>query len=134
MKTAIDTSALFAIFNNESNAPRWVAHLTKARAEGRLVICDVVYAELAAGFKEIALLDQAIAKLGIVFEAVNPESAFLAGRIHRLYRDAKGPRQRMIPDFLIGSHALCQTDRLAAADRGYFRDYFEDLSLLTVET
>jgi len=37
----------------------------------------------------------------------------------------------MIPDFLIGSHVLRQSDRLAAMDRGYLRRYFPKLTILT---
>ena len=37
----------------------------------------------------------------------------------------------MIPDFLIGGHALRQSNRLAAVDRGYLRRYFPKLKILT---
>jgi predicted nucleic acid-binding protein len=132
MKTAIDTSALLAILKNERSSELWVACLAEARASGSLVICDVVYSELSAGFSEVELLDEALSKLGVEYEPMNRESAFLAGAIYRAYRDSKGPRERMIPDFLIGAHASRQADQLAAADRGYFQDYFEDLAVLTI--
>lgn len=48
----------------------------------------------------------------------------------RAYRDAGGPREYPIPDFLIAAHAQTQTNRLAAIDRGYLRRYFADLPLL----
>lgn len=38
----------------------------------------------------------------------------------------------LIPDFLIAAHAQIDCDRLAAADRGYLRRYFPELSLLMI--
>lgn len=47
MKTAIDASVLLAIFNAEADARSWLRLLIEARRECRLLICDVVYAEIA---------------------------------------------------------------------------------------
>jgi hypothetical protein len=46
------------------------------------------------------------------------------------YRREGGPRQHLIPDFLIAAHAQVQCNRLAAIDRGYLRRYFPKLKLL----
>lgn len=130
MKTAVDSSVLLAIFNDEPGSRAWVKCLIDARREGQLVICDVAYAELAPAFAAEFDLQDALGKLGISFEAVTSASAWKAGVSYRAYRDAGGPREHLIPDFLIAAHALVQTDRLAATDRGYLRSYFAELSLL----
>lgn len=130
MKTAIDSSALLAIFNGEPDANVWLEILIRARAEGRLVVCDVVYAELAPAFADEAGLRTQLDRLGIGFEPVSPAAAFRAGTLFRTYREAGGKRELMIPDFLIAAHAGVDADRLVAADRGYLRRYFADLPLL----
>ena len=130
MKTAIDTSVLLSVFKAESDANAWLDRLVRARREGQLVVCDVVYAELTPAFSEHEELSKTLAKLGVAFEAVSPAAAWRAGHSFRAYRDAGGPREHLIADFLIAAHAEVQADRIAAVDRGYLRRYFADLPLL----
>jgi hypothetical protein len=133
VKTAVDSSVLLAIFNDEPGARAWLKCLIDARREGQLVICDAAYAEVAPAFAAESELQEALSKLGVSFDAITPASAWKAGVSFRDYRDAGGPRKRLIPDFLIAAHALMQADRLAAADRGYLRGYFAELPLLAPE-
>jgi len=130
VKTAIDSSVLLAVFNDEPDGPAWLEVLIQARREGQLVVCDLVYAELAPAFVAEDDLRQALSKLGVAFDAVSPAAAWRAGLSFRAYRDAGGPREHLVPDFLIGAHAEVQADRLAAVDRGYIRRYFAEVPLL----
>jgi hypothetical protein len=129
MKLALDSSVLHKIFNQEAGAEEWLDALIQARREGRLVVCEVVYAELAPAFLKQSQLDSILAKLGAQFDPIQPEAAWLAGRIFKAYRRKAGPREYLIPDFLIAAHAQMQADQLAAIDRGYLRRYFPDLPL-----
>ena len=133
MITAVDSSVLLAIFNDEAGADQWMETLIQARLEGRLVICDIVYAEIAAGFEDQASLDQQLESLGISLLQATSEAAWKAGKVFRLYRQNGGPREHLIPDFLIATHAQTHANRLAAIDRGYLRRWFKDLRLLTAD-
>jgi hypothetical protein len=130
MTTAIDTSVLIAIAKGEAGAQAWTDLLASARAEGELVICDIVAAEFFALLLDEGKFRKSLTALGVVFDATSIESARLAGRIFSTYRRQAGPREHLVPDFLIGAHARRQADRIAAIDRGYLRRYFPRLRIL----
>ncbi len=131
MITAVDTSVLIAIAKGEPGAHRWTDLLAAARADGELVICDVVAAEFFALLLDERRFQQSLSGLGIVFSAAALDAARLAGRIFRDYRRKGGPREHLIPDFLVGAHAQRQADQIAAIDRGYLRAYFPRLRIIT---
>lgn len=130
MILAVDTSALLAIFKGEPSARGWMRLLALAGRRGRTVVCDVVAAEVSARFPSEIQFSEALASLGIEFDPIGLAAATLAGRLHAAYRQEGGPRQHLIPDFLIGAHAARQADSLAAIDRGYLRRYFDGLKVI----
>lgn len=131
MLTAIDSSVLWSIFRGEDDARAWVDLLVAARRESSLIICDIVFAEIAPFFRNLEDLDSRLESLGVEYDAIDRASAFTAGEIFKTYRQEGGPREHLIPDFLVGAHALSRAGSLAARDRGYLRRYFPGLRILT---
>ena len=130
MRTAIDSSVLLCILRRQAGWETWRATLSRAAEEGSLALCPVVFAECSIGF---ASADEALTNLDllcIAYDPIAPAAAYLAGQMFLRYRREGGPRQHVIPDFLIAAHASVQADRLAAIDRGYLRTYFPELALL----
>ncbi|CAN5807235.1 type II toxin-antitoxin system VapC family toxin [soil metagenome] len=130
MRTAVDSSVLLCILRQQPGWEQWRATLTRAAEEGGLVLCPVVFAECSAGFAHAKEAQAKLDSLCLVYDAFSPECAYLAGQIFLRYRREGGPRQHLIPDFLIAAHASTQADRLAAIDRGFLRTYFPALPLL----
>jgi predicted nucleic acid-binding protein len=130
MKLALDASVLLTVFKQEPGAEDWIEVLIQARRQGPLMLCEIVYAEIAPAFESRAELDKVLADLGANLDPVGADAAWLAGQTFKRYRAEGGPREHLIPDFLIAAHATVQADRLAAKDRGYLRRYFPDLVVL----
>jgi predicted nucleic acid-binding protein len=130
MRLGVDSSVVLAVLKGEPDGASWLDLLIVLRATHALVICGVTYAELSAVFASERVLQEKLAALGIGYDSVSPATAFLAGRIFADYRKMGGPRPNLVPDFLIGAHALNQADGLLAADRGYLRTCFRALKVL----
>jgi|SRR5947209_7576881 len=130
MIVAVDTSVLIAIGKAERDAETWIDLLASVRSEGELVICEVVVAEYFALLLDEEEFRENLRDLGIGFSPSSLGSAQLAGRIFRAYRREGGPREHLVPDFLIGAHAQSQAGSIAAIDRGFLRRYFPRLKVL----
>ena len=132
MITAIDTSVLLDVFIPDPVfGPASRQALEHCDLVGSSIVCEAVYAELAAYFASADQLNHALRTCDIAVIGGNLEAVFAAGRAWKAYRLAGGKRERIMTDFLIGGHALKLADRLLTRDRGFYRRYFRGLSVVT---
>jgi predicted nucleic acid-binding protein len=131
MITAVDTSILLDVLTDDpAHAPQSEALLAHAFQQGSLMICPVVYAELAPSARDRRELDGWLQRGGIRIVALTAEHGYAGGLAHAAYRKAGGKRDRVLADFLIGAHALQEANRLLTRDRGFYRKYFAGLEIL----
>ena len=131
MITAVDTNVLLDVLLGDPRfGPASRAALRGAAAEGALIVSTTVAAELAAAYEQPERSVQALGRLGIELVPDDGDIAVDAGRSWRRYRRAGGTRRRILPDFLIASHAMHVADRLLSRDRGFYRSHFERLELI----
>lgn len=128
MITAVDTSVVLDEFlGDEHFGTRSREWLRDAYERGAILLCDVVYAELVPAFNDRDELNQALRDANISVSPINTGIAYEAGRRWMRYRQAGGPRARILSDFLIGAHALVVADAFLTRDRGFYVTYFPEL-------
>jgi predicted nucleic acid-binding protein len=136
VRTAIDSNIFAAIWSGAPSARQLISQLGEARLNGALLISPFVFAELHAypGATE-EFLHGFLAATGVQVDSRIEERVWAeAGR--RFARYAARRRQSgtepvgLLADFLIGTHALVQADRLfTLGPRRYIQD-FPELPLL----
>ena len=104
--------------------------LREALRTGPVVVSDIVLAEVCTALKSGSDVLADIEEIGIHFLATEARAALRAGEMQRRYRQRGGRRERTVPDFLIGAHALLQCQGLITRDAGFYRDYFKGLKVI----
>lgn len=132
--TVVDSSVLLDVFTEDSEWLTWSqAELTNAASRGALIVNIVVVAEIAPRFSRIEDLRSAFPSMLIV-EEIPVAAAFLAGHAHAGYRRADGPREAILPDFLIGAHAAITDRALLTRDPRRVATYLPGVRLICPET
>lgn len=152
MTSAVDTNVLLDILlPDNAHYSDSKALVDAAYAQGALIVCEVVYAELACQFGDPRELEVFLSDTGIRLVPSTRQALQEAGLAWQSYVSRRGdtlqcpscgesqrahcsrcgapigPRQHIVSDFIIGGHTLAQADCLLSRDRGFYRTYFPKL-------
>ncbi len=157
MITAVDTNILFDILiPGEPHGASSKRLLDKHLESGKLILCEMVFAELAARFPSEQELGLFLAETGMRLVPSSENALHIAGTRWADYarkskrnnfscaecgksfsvtcprcKAAVTRRQGVLSDFLIGAHALVQADCLLSRDLGIYKSSFSDLKIVS---
>ena len=140
MATAIDTNILVAFWTSEDRTNTALEQaLDSASAEGGLVICGAVFAELLAAPQATEdFILEFCSDAGISIDWSTDEAIWkAAGQAYRHYaknrrRNKAGQPRRILTDFIIGAHAAENGHSLLTLDKKIYRSAFPKLTFLDI--
>jgi predicted nucleic acid-binding protein len=131
MRVLVDGNVLLDVLEVDSAWYEWSAEsIVRCATYDRLVINDVVFAEVSVGFSSIEVLDLKPPRSLYERAHLPWEAAFLAGKAFMDYRRAGGTRLSPLPDFYIGAHAAVTGMSLLTRDAARYRMYFPTVELI----
>ena len=89
MKTAVDSNVLFDLLNDDPHFAD-ASQNALAQAAGALVICPIVYAELATGIIDASMLDRFLSDLSIGYDDFARSTLQQAAQAWELYLRHRG--------------------------------------------
>lgn len=130
MITAVDTTILIDVIRSDEHA---LNALSMASAKGHLVIGEIVYAEMCAGMS-LKDMEHFCRDFNIELITSSPKALSLAGQIWLRYKqNSASSKVRVLADFMVAAHAVMHADQLLTCDRGFYRNYFKELKIITPE-
>jgi predicted nucleic acid-binding protein len=160
MITAVDTNIILDILiPDEPFSGSSKKLLDRHLSKGKLILSEVVFAELSSQFPTEQELKTFLTETGMRLVYSNEKSLYVAGARWAVYAKksskdrfscakcgkvfevtcprctaALTKRLHVLADFLIGAHALANADCLLSRDRGLYKSYFSDLKVVGHET
>lgn len=130
MITAVDANVVIDVLSDDQAfASASIRALRRSAREGRVVMGEAALVEVTSGFADPALGFERVAAMGLGHLPMTDAAAVAAARARQLAWRTGATRDRLLPDFLIGGHALAQADRLLTPDVAFYRRRFPDLAL-----
>ena len=133
ISTLIDSNILIDVWGYDDGSGWSLEALVRCQREGELVVNFVVWSEVAPAISRTRL-EAYVAELGISREQMPWDAAHAAGLAHAQYRRSGGVRERTLPDFLIGAHAMTSGHRLLTRDSARYRSYFPELDIIAPDS
>lgn len=127
----VDSNVILDVITADPHWAAWSAtQLAQALDAGPVLINAIVYAEIAFASDAIEAVDALLPQHLYTYRPIPREASVLAAMAHADYRQRGGLRSMILPDFLIGAHALLESTGLITRDGRRYNQAFPGLKLI----
>lgn len=127
----VDTNVFVDIIHQDPIWFDWsLRQLNAAKAKQVLLTNYVVYAELHTHNTAGPHIDALLNQLQVQVHDLTRPTVQLAAAAFRAYRQRRGTRTGVLPDFFIGAHAQAEGHKLLTRDAGRYKSYFPKIKLI----
>lgn len=131
----VDSNVLIDIAYRDPVWLNWSRHqVMSAITDGPLVINQIIFAEFSFRYEVYEEAEALLPHDEFRREHLPFMAAFAAAKAFSSYRRADGAKEKPLPDFFIGAHAMVQGYQIITRDPSGFRAYFPDVELITPDT
>lgn len=135
MTVIVDTNVLIDISVRDPVWLKWSrSRLEEALRRGSVVINQIIFSEFAIRYATFDEVEALLPDTQLRRESLPFEAAFAAARAYSLYRRAGGSREKVLPDFFIGAHAVVRGYSILTRDVSGYRTYFPSVDLIAPDT
>lgn len=127
----VDTNIILDIFEADPDWGAWSAATLDLHEASGLVINPMIYAELGPSSRSQEELDAKLSPMDFKYLEIPQAALFRASQAFLEYRQSKGTRDSLLPDFLIGAHAEISAFSIVTRDPRRYRRYFPSVPLIT---
>ena len=135
MAALVDSNVLIDIAYRDPVWMQWSRHhVGAAAARGPLIINQIIFAEFSYRYVTFEEADALLPRAEFLREELPWMAAFAAAKAFAAYRRAGGQREKPLPDFFIGAHAMVRGYPIITRDPLGIRSHFPGVELVTPDT
>lgn len=127
----VDTNIILDLLGESNETAARIGRAFAHHAVGRrMVVNQVIFAEVSPRQASQGDVERRMEQLGLKMVSLTNADAYRAGIAFRDYRRNGGPRETILPDFLIGAQAATRGWPILTRDRKRFESYFPEVELI----
>ncbi len=127
----VDTNIIIDLIGGAAETAARIGRAFAYHGAGRrMIVNQIIFAEVSTRHVSQADVEARMEQLGLKMVSLTNADAYRAGIAFREYRRRGGPRETILPDFLIGAQAAVREWPILTRDRKRFEAYFPEVELI----